>query len=86
MKKEIGDVDVKVTGMGGLINFEVEYIAKCFRDLGYEVVVDNPHADWTGDGPTSKMTLEQKLEIIKQTKPKMPHKIFLAAQHCPWGG
>ena len=83
MSKELGDVDIKVTGMGGLINFEIEFIAKCFRDLGYEVVIDNAYADWKGDGPASRMSLEERIEAVKKAKHK---KVFIEAKHIPWPG
>lgn len=85
MEKEPGSIDILIIGPGGIINFEVEYIAKCLRDVGYNVVIDNPHADWTGDNTPRAANWLADLTERKKLVPTQ-EKIYLKANHLPWGG
>lgn len=69
------DCTITITGPGEMINNELAVIEKAFRDIGYEVVVDNKHPD--------KMTNEERLKFIESLQNRGTVKIIM--QHCPWG-
>ena len=69
---------IKVTGMGGCINFEVAVIRKAFEALGITIEIENEHDD------TEAYTEEHIKKVVSLTKEDWG--IKLIADHQPWGG
>lgn len=80
-------IDVTISGMGGIINFEALAIKKLFSDMGYEVIVDNPHPhDARRQHPSVISESEDTFfERVKQLNHSTTI-INIKVNHCPWGG
>lgn len=73
------DIEVKVSGPGGCINYEVEIIRRTLAAEGFVVDVTNSH-------PPSNETIDEHVERIRKLNHAKRTKINLVANHCPWGG
>lgn len=81
------DISVTICGMGGIINFEALAVEKLFKEMGFEVVVDNPHP-YVERNPHPSTICESEDEYYERVK-SLDHsttKITIKVDHCPWGG
>lgn len=73
--------EIKITGPGGVINYEYYVILKALKDAGIQVEEIN-------DSPEESP--EKHLEMIKSRIDtgfiKSPWQVKLIANHMPWGG
>ncbi|RWZ87259.1 MAG: hypothetical protein EO766_12095 [Hydrotalea sp. AMD] len=74
----MNNIEIKVTGPGGCIEFEAIMIERLFKDLGYTVNVTN---NCPYDGNES---IDEFVERCKTIKHKM--NINLVVDNRPWGG
>jgi hypothetical protein len=70
------EITVRVSGPGGVINYEVEAIRRALGEHGIEVVVLNEYAS----------SPERMAEIFAQVAGKRGTRVILQAYHQPWGG
>jgi hypothetical protein len=80
-------VTIEIKGMGGIINFESLIIERLFKELGYEIEVNNPHS-FVERHPHPSMISETEDEFIERVK-KLDHhknKVIINVTHCSWGG
>lgn len=81
------NIDITIRGMGGIINFEALVIERMFKELGYDVVVNNPHPYIEHNSHPSAIN-ESEDEFYERVK-ALNHantKITIKVDHCPWGG
>lgn len=80
-------VTIEVKGMGGIINFEALIIERLFKELGYEIEINNPHS-FVERHTHPSMISETEDEFIERVKKLKHHtdKIVINVTHYPWGG
>lgn len=82
------DINITIRGPGGCINFESIMIERLFKDLGYNVIVDNdyPFIEQNSASHAISETEDEFIERVKQSKNIGNINIHLKVDHCPWGG
>jgi hypothetical protein len=83
----MNSISVKIRGMGGIINFEALLIERLFKELGYQVEVDN-NCPYEEKNPHPSAINETEDEFVERCK-KLNHSkttVKLEVEHCPWGG
>lgn len=89
------NIEVKVSGIGRLINTEMRVLEKALKEAGYNVTVKNDSTDEKAFAyefklknkrePTQQEINEFIEKVDKNSKPKQID-IELVANHEPWGG
>lgn len=69
--------EIKISGPGGTMNYEVEIVVKALREAGCEVEVENRY-------PAEEGHVEAIRERIDAGT--VSKKVKVIAQHIPWGG
>jgi hypothetical protein len=80
------NINIDISGMGSIINFESLLIERMFKELGYIVEVDNDTPYMERCHPS--IIKETEDEFVERCK-KLDHTettIKLKVNHRPWGG
>lgn len=79
---------IEISGMGSVINFEAIVIERLFKELGYNVEVNNPNP-FIEHHPHPSMiseTEDQYIERVKKLHCNGDYKVEINVIHHPWGG
>ena len=81
------NITITIRGMGGIINFEALAVERLFKEMGFEVEVNNPHPHVERNTHPSAIS-ESENEYYERVK-ALNHsttKVTIKVDHCPWGG
>ena len=73
--------------MGGIVNFEAKVIERVFKEMGYQIEVNNPHpfVEYNTHPAAISETEDEYIERVKQIRHN-DTKIKIEVEHYPWGG
>ena len=81
------NIEVKVTGPGGVINFETLIIKRALEQVGITVEVEDEYPfSYRVNQNVIQETEDEYIERITKLNETCSTTVKLIAEHCPWGG
>lgn len=87
-KEPLCQINVRITGPGGCINYEAELIKRALELLGFPVTVRNnyPIEEQARTIGSKPMTVDEFMDLSSQRRPEGLDPVTITVNNCPWGG